>query len=565
MRAPMFRSVFAMTIAAFVALMAGAAPARAEYCEEIAWGEPRFPDGPCDRLHARTITWSGGSTELVLLAEREVAPAAARVATLRRLIDETATGVSSALGRISGVRFQARVHVVIVNDFHREGARAETVRRPDDPDDCALMLYDSATGGDGALARTIAHELFHCVQYRTWPLQMAASGSRWWSEGSAEWFEDLALPARVLDSDLIEALRAFRARSGAFSLIDNLYGNAVFFAWLGPERVAGYVGQLATGAESQLDGARRAMDEGAYTRFAQAYVDETIRMPSGLLLAGPDIGPSVPPLHTTTGVAGADPRYAPSTLLPALTVMRGVFTFASGDYAPHGDFGGRAAVFAERQGEWSALPGTLRAECGRRPFKVAAMSHRDQRLIVDPGARATTSPPCTCPLGQWTVRPEDLEAAFRPTPDSRLVSFGDVFMQFNRSGDGVFAAQRLRFQSVRGASGPVAFSVTIERSYRAAFTWSVSGDEIVLTDNGPMEIAERTTHFSSGPYGGGVREMPTRRSEVDSSTSGRGRKFRCDGNALTVTPPFVRIGPGREWVDRDRELRYPYYGVFVRS
>lgn len=561
------RSLLSAAALMLVAVFAPA-PAYAEYCETIEWGEGRFPDGACTRVHEATIRYGARTAALRLLIEAEtLSPALrGRLPALRRVVDEVAAGVGPALARIPGAAMPATIHVVLVNDFHREGAKAETVRRPAEPEDCPLMIYGAATGvSDGALARTLAHELFHCAQYRTWPRQMAAANARWWSEGAAEWFEDLALPGRAGDSDLLEALRVFRARSGAFSLIDNTYSNVVFFSWLGPARVATYIPQLAGGSETQLDGARRALSEDEYQRFAQAYIDETISTPSGYLLAGTEIGPSVPPIHTTTGREGADPPYAPATLVPALTLARGLITFAPGEYAPRGDFGGRVAVFSESDAQWAALSNPLRAECGRRRVRYAAMSHRDARLVMDPGARRTATPPCACPLGEWTITPERLEEAFSPTPEHRLTSFGEAMMRFNRDGTADFVARRMLFVGPTRATGPVSNRVDFTRSYSAKLGWSVSGDEMVLTDIEPLRIVERRTHYTSAPYGSGAKTFPARESEItESSTAGRGRKFRCEGSALTITPPSNRLGPGREWVDRDGDLRYPYYGVFNR-
>jgi hypothetical protein len=557
----------AAALAAFAVAAFFSSPAAAEYCESIAWEGARFPDGACERAHEATIRYSGRTATLRLLVESEtLSPSLrARIPVLRRVVDEVAAGVGPALTRIGAVALPGTIHIVIVNDTHREGAHAETVRRSTEPEDCPLIVYSAAAMADGALARTLAHEMFHCAQYRTWPRQMAAEGSRWWNEGSAEWFEDLALPGRAADSDMFEALRVFRTRSGAFPLTENTYSNMVFFSWLGPERIAGYVAQLAAGAESQLEGALRALDEDEYQRFAQDYIDEKIATPSGYLLAGPEFGPSVPPVHTTTGREGADPPYAPSTLHPALTLARGEIIFAPGDYAPRGDYGGRFVVFSERDQEWRALSSPLRADCGRKRVKFAAMSHRNARLVMDPGARRGTNPPCICPIGDWTIAPEDLEEAFSPTPDHRLVSFGEAVMRFNRDGTADFSARRLLFLGPTRTTGAVSARVDIQRSYRAKLGWSVSGDEIVLTDIEPLRIVERQTHYTRAPYGSGARTMPARQSEItESSTTGRGRKFRCDGNILTITPPFNRLGPGREWVDTDRELRYPFYGVYRR-
>ena len=75
----------------------------------------------------------------------------------------------------------------------------------------------------GDIPTSIAHEMFHCVQYASLsPEQMATygAGGDWWIEGSAEYFANLTLPGRNYHPDLIEA---FQSRATSTSLLDFTY------------------------------------------------------------------------------------------------------------------------------------------------------------------------------------------------------------------------------------------------------------------------------------------------------------------------------------------------------
>jgi len=481
---------------------------------------------------------------------------------LRGVVDEVAAAAGPAISRLTaGIRLPATIHVVVIDDVV-PGANAETVNRTDGADDCAIVLYGMAPQTPGAMARTLVHELFHCAQYSTWPAKMARLDGRWWSEGAAEWFEDFALPGRVADSDLLEALRVFRARSQTHSLLEGTYSNAVLFAWLGASRVVFFQNAMAEGGETQLAGAARALSGAEWQRFAQDYVDERVTMPSGMRVAGNEFGPFVPTVHTTTGTPGSDPVFEPRETVPPLVLYRGKIDFTPAEYAPTGQFGPLRTVFSERVGSWGQIPNPLRSDCeGRKQIRFAALSTGEGRLRVDPGTRRRADGRCACPVGVWTIRPEDL-MSLSPTPQHRFGGSGDMRMQFNADGTAVYEARNLRFISPSYRQGSLSFQVTIERSYEASFTWSAEGEFIVMNAVRPLRTVERITHVTSM----GTSTRPPRISELESDNyAGRRKMFKCTGNELTITPPVERVSRSRIWVDRDRELRYPFYGVFVKQ
>lgn len=553
--------------------LAAAAPAQAAYCDDFGLGNPRFPDGACDFAHEARIDWGAGSSRIMLLVEREARPgiAPARLAELKRMVDEVAGASGPAIARLAGVRLPATIHLVVVNDSAGEGAYAESFGRFDGVSDCPMMVYNSGAGAAiGRIARTVTHELFHCAQYHTWPDKMAAEGSRWWSEGSAEWFEDFAMPARVGDSDLIEALRRFRERAGTYSLLDGLYGNVVLFSWLGERRIPLFISGLANRGETQLAGAARAMDGMDWQRFAQDYIDERIATPSGVRIAGGEFVPELALLHTTTGRPGEDPAWEAPRAARPLTLMSGRIDFVPALYAPSGQFGARRAVFSERPGAWGEMPNPLRVECGgMKKIRFAGLSLTEARLRVDPGTREAASRECGCPIGSWTI-PEQGLMQFSPHPEARLVSHGDVILRFDMGGTASFVARNLVFdlpeRRIAGRMSAGAVKVRIDRTYRGTWRWSASGNLITMHADDLMQTTERTTHFVSGPAPlGGTHVQPARTRTIESDNhDGRPKQFSCEGGQLKITDPVDRIGPSRYHVPSMNLTRYPRSGIFVR-
>ena len=155
--------------------------------------------------------------------------------------------------------------------------------------ECRMTQFLWGRGGVTAdFPTTLAHELFHCVQYATLsPDQMATltKGGDWWIEGSAEAFAAFAIP----DSIGTAAWGAdFNANvSARVPLYKMSYESVIFFYWLIGERgiggllpfLAGMSGEIGHGP--QRAAMREAMTDDQWLDFAKAYADETIGHPHG--------------------------------------------------------------------------------------------------------------------------------------------------------------------------------------------------------------------------------------------------------------------------------------------
>lgn len=131
----------------------------------------------------------------------------------------------------------------------------------------------------------IAHELFHCFQYRNF---FDRRGD-WWIEGTPDYFANLVYPTQNY-----EAFRwnQFDHGSVAFSLLEMDYANEVFFQFLGNQIGNAGILDLISGMPTTPDtGSQRAAlaaypgMEDLFHQFAQDYFDRSIPDTGGGMIA----------------------------------------------------------------------------------------------------------------------------------------------------------------------------------------------------------------------------------------------------------------------------------------
>jgi hypothetical protein len=186
-------------------------------------------------------------------------------------------------------------HATTFSDDPEVLAITDGVRGPSGarPGECLITLYMLGLGGDPAdLAVTVAHEVFHCLQYASLSAgQMATvgAGGDWWIEGSAEYFAALAVPESL----------PFTDRSGPFDAAEQprtalngmAHEAAIFFYWLhptrGPSGLMPFMRAMAASgdASAQHSAMRGQLSNDEWLRFAQDYTDRMISHPRGGALA----------------------------------------------------------------------------------------------------------------------------------------------------------------------------------------------------------------------------------------------------------------------------------------
>ena len=178
--------------------------------------------------------------------------------------------------------------------------------------DCILRLYPTriaalakanGTDGLGMLQYTAAHELFHCVQFATWPDLMAEYANHgWWVEGTAETVAQAVFP------NMDEAFRwsyNFADKVRDTPLTRLTYHNVVFFSWVwaqDPKLVFQIISAMPVGGTEAAQQAALASviapDE--LSRFVHDFLDNKVVTPGG---ADPMFGEI--PLQMTTNIGQA--------------------------------------------------------------------------------------------------------------------------------------------------------------------------------------------------------------------------------------------------------------------
>lgn len=271
-----------------------------------------------------------------------------------------------------------------------------------DRGECKVTLFKlPRTVSDEEFLITVSHEIFHCVQAKTWTskYQLYPIGS-WWIEGSAEYFAHLVAPNTSL---MDPRARDFDAASPDTALIDMEYEASIFFLWLhqtaGPRAgVKRLIDAMAStgGRTEQASALRAALPLDRFVAFAQDYLDGQIRQPGGRRV------PSSVRFPTTTVFTG--PRTKSSSVQP-FVIGREMFVFRAGksyDLKTLVSDGGRVRFQDLGSSSWGDPPTRVNACSEDQIFAIAFVS-TDARATADfkvTGADALDRRAC-CLIGDW--------------------------------------------------------------------------------------------------------------------------------------------------------------------
>ena len=279
--------------------------------------------------------------------------------------------------------------------------------------ECYVTAFLLGRGATTSLAASvIAHELFHCVQVGSLsPEQMASGaggtgvGGDWWLEGSADWFEALAL---AVPGTLPPAVRQFNERSPDTPLYRMAYSAVPFFLWLGQTRgadaVLPFLRHMAwrRGAVAQRAAMAGALGPDQWLQFAEAYLDNRIRHPHGTALPfAPRDGAEWSWTATRTQSAPLEP----------FVLTRAQMSFACGRWRTSAAPGRAHAVKDGGGGRWGPLPAEIdTASGGGGSYRFVGMNGTTARIALRiEGRMESGCGDCAgshtldrCLVGSWT-------------------------------------------------------------------------------------------------------------------------------------------------------------------
>lgn len=426
-------------------------------------------------------------------------------------------------------------------------------------DRCVIVINESVfqrgfefgtTLGERELKLTIAHEMFHCVQYALWnqQMQMYSQGGAWWAEGSAEYFAYLVFPeyeiARHWVTDLDAAVPTL-------TLFEQTFTNTIFFAFLGgarglgsPEAIGRLLGAMATApglaAQRTAMAAFPGVDE-LLQHYGEDYVNDNIFDPGGRRYG---TSPRMEPPMEIVGEQEVRYRIRPWTIFgKLLTFQRGTDFRVKPKLLP-----ARSKVRVSPNGTgkpWYDLPHDVTVCDGDQKLRVMPTSVSDsdelQDVVVKISEIREEGRGCPCPLGQWTIDRDELERYYfligtarklsstASTEESKMWNFslrsGVPLLTFYRNGSSDFVAD-LTFMGPQhprtGEQISARHLVTID------WLWRNRGGRLIRE---LKRIDGSNTLIFSGPRGRRSTLSPINRSAIPSETS---QTFRCEGNNVLI-------------------------------
>lgn len=276
------------------------------------------------------------------------------------------------------------------------------------PNECFITFYkQNETISAEEFVFTYAHELFHCIQQKTWGPRATYTASMWWVEGSAEYFANLVQIGTGYSDDYY---RGFDNESVRKSLIDMTYQNVVFFLWLGQKRDPAGV-RIALQAmpdsdvrDDHLNALRSIAPLDDWNNFAEDYMNGDIRQPGGR---------AVPRAASAREIVSIASARAISLTASAYVLARYGYNFVAGKtYKLRLDAPDTLRMrMAEHSGLWRDPPPRVLACDEDKPFRVLLLTVEDEasgELIVDDPEELDQR--ACCLIGDWAPTEESLSA-----------------------------------------------------------------------------------------------------------------------------------------------------------
>lgn len=319
---------------------------------------------------------------------------------------------------------------------------------------CVISLENAAhhtgrTLDRDDLMRTIAHELFHCVQLTDPELHNVPV--KWRDEGTAEYFSGLVIPDAPYNPAYSEHLPRLFDRP--LYELDESAGAFIFYfgANRSPEAVANFLQGAAhdTSPAGSIASLRNIPDiHQLFHGFVQDWLDQDLVDPNGRRIAVP-----VRDFPDVARVTRAQ-RLDLGAARPFMATAR-AYELADGvTWALEGTNDGVRGAWRRAEDNWLPLTATIESCDEERTgllllTSTAASTEASPRAAeaVERAASAGGASRCQCPIGTWRMNSDALQATgFRGMFDGPLVS-GAVSITFNADGGAVARYEDVTFDN----------------------------------------------------------------------------------------------------------------------
>lgn len=276
---------------------------------------------------------------------------------------------------------------------------------------CSIFVYpDMFPRPADQFQQAIAHEMFHCFQTFNFmkPGGAISEARKWWIEGSADYFSNVAYPAVNREWENAPALDNI---SPYTSLTRMHYAATFFFQYLGNtignKEIINFLATLPyAGSEADQQAAIRAYGgmEDRFQDYAQQYLDKTLLDTSGVPIP---FNPTFTTVLTMNATGTSEITFEPFVIHRVTVAFDPTMTFT---YSVAPTTGTSRHGYRIEGGAWGPAPSTIGCD-DPHTYKAAFTSVGDGSTAkaVITATTAATSADCTptltdtCLVGDWRV------------------------------------------------------------------------------------------------------------------------------------------------------------------
>jgi len=399
---------------------------------------------------------------------------------------------------------------------------------------CVMATFPSV--GLDALKYTIAHEFFHCVQFKEF------SGTRRWVEGSAEWFASLVYQGTAFSDDSVAEFVSART-----AVTDMGYAAVVFLWWLHQNYGSDQIISLLRQDETLED----VLSDDDFLRFVMNYLDGEITQPGGRSAASSPAQDEIRDIDEDEEIELEAERFV---------AHRTMLRFACGAWtAENFETEGRYQAWRLPSGDWQDLPEEFSSDSEARiEFVVAGAATGPDGFNLTFEAKKTPCSLCQAPdvsdgpqaclIAEWRLASGGLGAKIGQMLEGRAglsgVDYPDLDGLLILRRDGSFTLKADDTGTLKTRTRKGIFSGQISLSMEKEGTWSVNGDDLVQCYKPikSINIDETVT----APDGHQERITENRFLGPKLSYEER-RQFNCAGGVLEITQDLPGA-PTVNWV-----------------
>lgn len=504
----------------------------------------------CRTVVTTQIRWRGGHAPLRLIVPEVDTPTLnERETELVRDVEQLAARIGRGMNAMGEVELQPVT--ILLSHVDVGGFHALTHSTGPECKVLFLKLPGPAPGvSEEKFLFTLSHEIFHCIQGRSWRTQYLADGRApleetgtrpgdWWIEGSAEYFALLVNPGST-ESD--GYFSRFDQTAEDQPLPDMDYPAVVLFLWLHQRSeapgVRRFLDGMATtaGTDAQRAALRSRVPMEDWLDFGQTYLEGRLRQPGGrtptwLISSGEQVVFDRPRSHTS---------YATEFAL-----ARETFVFRQGrtyTLAVEDVDGEPRSRFNLGPGEWMDPPSLVRAcdedvshlvlttaiegEVPSLTFRVDQSERLDERAC--------------CLVGDWAPTPASRQAELAllmgtasPALSVHGASMscrdngGDWRLRFTADATGQVDWQGFSYRcDVSGPTGGMGNTMT--RMGSTDFTWTVLDRQV-----GVAQYTGSSLHWNHIMHLGPMEKSRVL-ADAGPSTASNNFAFQCSDTSLSV-------------------------------